>query len=417
MSRRPLIAAILGLGLVAAVAVGLASRPAADAPSDVAAQSGTPSTPRSTPVAAPTPTPTPPAPGHEVFGFVPYWEMDKGIAAHLAATDLSTLALFSVTHGRAGALATGERGYRAISGPIGSRIIREAHARKVHVQVVYTSFGIAKNAAFFGNVAVQDRTIAELVTLVGHLGVDGVNLDVEQMDPSFVSAYGLFVGRLRDALHAANPALQVSVATTAGAGGAAMAVAASVAGADRIFLMGYDYHWSGSAPGASSPIGRRDESSKFLASSLDLYRDLGVPVDRTVLGLPLYGMSWPVASPQIGADATGKGTIWIPRHHLDLLAGGAKAPTYDPLESVEFLAVPEASSWTAVYFDSAKSLTPKLALADERGLAGAGFWAVGYDRGVPGYGALIEAFRAGHIGARERALKATMTDHDIDAAH
>ena len=52
-------------------------------------------------------------------------------------------------------------------------------------------------------------------------------------------------------------------------------------------------------------------------------------------------------------------------------------------------------SWHAVYYDSPRSLTPKLALADERGLAGAGFWAIGYERGLPGYTELIAAFRGG----------------------
>ena len=44
--------------------------------------------------------------------------------------------------------------------------------------------------------------------------------------------------------------------------------------------------------------------------------------------------------------------------------------------------------------DSAATLTPKLALANERGLAGAGFWAIGYERGQPDLTALIAKFRA-----------------------
>ena len=411
MRRRPIIAAILAIGLVVATMVGLASRPAGVAPPGRAAQIG--ASPATT--AGPTPTPSPPIPGHEVYGFVPYWEMDKGIAAHLATIDLTTVALFSVTHGRTGALATGERGYRAIDGAVGRQIVREAHDRRVRVELVYTSFGKAKNAAFFGDLAIQDRAIGELVALVDHAGVDGINVDVEQMDPGLVPAYGLFVGRLRDAVRAAHPAHQVSVAATGGEGGAAMALAASLAGADRIFLMGYDYHWSGSGPGASAPLSRRDENPKTLGWSLDLYRDIGVPVDRTVLGLPLYGMSWPVASPQIGAHQTGPGAIWIPRQHLGVLAGGPSKTTYDPLESVAFLSVPNGSTWKAIYFDSPDSLTPKLALADERGLAGAGFWAVGYERGLSGYGPLIESFRSGHIAARARVLQASMTDRAIDA--
>jgi hypothetical protein len=60
---------------------------------------------------------------------------------------------------------------------------------------------------------------------------------------------------------------------------------------------------------------------------------------------------------------------------------------------------PEPPGWNAVYYDSPRSLTPKLALADERGLAGAGFWAIGYERGLPGYTELIAKFRAGDLEA------------------
>ena len=91
---------------------------------------------------------------------------------------------------------------------------------------------------------------------------------------------------------------------------------------------------------------------------------------------------------------------------------------YEPTESVEFYSVPTASAsasasasiagvpasaspepvaWDAVYYDSPRSLTPKLRLADDRGLAGAGFWAIGYERGLPGYTELIATFKAGKL--------------------
>ena len=71
----------------------------------------------------------------------------------------------------------------------------------------------------------------------------------------------------------------------------------------------------------------------------------------------------------------------------------AAAASADPLAS------PTTTQWHAVYFDSPRSLTPKLALADERGLAGAGFWAIGYERGLPGYHELIKTFAAGTLEA------------------
>jgi spore germination protein YaaH len=393
MTRRPVVAVVL----VLAVSIGLAvtlSRPAAtdraaegpDVPSPAVAGSAGGVTPSPIPV-----------PGHEVYGFVPYWEMDATIADHLAATDLTTIGLFSVTHRKNGSLSTGENGYKRITGPTGRRIIAEARDRGARTELVYTSFGTAKNDAFFTNPDARDRTVGELVALAGDLGVDGINVDVEQLGIEHIPAYGEFVGRLRTALREANPKGQVSVATTANQRGAAMALAASLAGADRIFMMGYDYRVGGSEPGASAPLARRDGSGKTLSWSLDLYRDAGVPPERTILGLPLYGVVWPVSGPEIGAAATGPGEVWVPRRNLATLESPSASPAYDAIEDVEVLAVPNGDGWQAVYYDTPQSLAPKLGLADERGLAGAGFWAVGYERGLPAYTSLIEKFHSGKL--------------------
>jgi hypothetical protein len=347
-----------------------------------------------------------PVPGHEVFGFVPYWEMVGDIAGDVAATHLTTLALFSVTHTKAGAIDTRQTGYQRITGDIGSRLIRAAHGRGVAVQLVYTSFGSARNQAFFGSSTTQDATIAALVALAARIGVDGIDVDVEQLGDDLVAAYGAFVGRLRVALRAAIPDGRVSAATASGLTGAAMARAASDAGADRIFLMGYDYHYAGSDVGASAPLARRDGASQDLGWSLDLYASLGVPVQKTILGLPLYGMRWRVAGPELGAPRLGDGAIWVPADNPDFLADPPSPAELDPVEVVDFYAVAPTVSpapddsratagWQAIYVDSPATLAPKLALADDRGLAGAGFWAIGYVRGLAGYKELIARFGAG----------------------
>ncbi len=392
MTRRPLVAALLAALAVTSAFIFVVSRPAADGSdlSGVAPGIGTATPPERTAIPIP-------IPGHEVYGFVPYWEMDTGIADHLERTDLTTLALFSVTHRKNGTLAAAERGFKKIDGPIGRDLIAGAHERGVRVELVYTSFGQGKNAAFFTAPEAQDRTIAELVALAADLGVDGINVDVELLAAEHVQAYGEFVGRLRSAIRAVDGDAQVSVATQANVTGMSMAVAAATAGADRIFMMGYDYHWSGSEPGASAPLDRRDGSEKDLAWSLDLYRDAGVPAERTILGLPLYGMSWPVVGPELGAASSGRGSVWVPADNLGTLRDRTLVSVLDPLEMVEHLAVPDGDGWRAIYFDSPVSLTPKLALADARGLAGAGLWAVGYERGLVDYTRLIATFRAGEL--------------------
>src|SRR3977135_1258523 len=104
MTRRP----IIGLGAVAVVVTialvfALGSGPATPTPGCAAAVTGSGGTPSGDASAAPT---SHPVPGHEVFGFVPYWEMNGDIAQHLAKTPLTTLALFSVTHTTDGTIDT-----------------------------------------------------------------------------------------------------------------------------------------------------------------------------------------------------------------------------------------------------------------------------------------------------------------------
>jgi spore germination protein YaaH len=356
-----------------------------------------------------------PVPKHEVYGFVPYWEMDDTIADHIAATDLTTLGLFSVTHKRNGTIDK-QTGLQRIEGDIGRAMIRAAHDRGTRVEIVYTSFGTTKNRRFYDDPKAQDRWIDELVGLVQEIGVDGINVDVEAIPIDLVPAYGAFVGRLRTTLRERVPGAQLSVATQGNEIGAAMAVVAAAAGADRIFLMGYDYRTAGTQPGASAPIDRMDGQEKDLRWSLDLYATLGVPSEKLLLGLPLYGVMWPVIAPGFLAPSSGRGDAWVPRRNLGVFENPNFSPTYEPTESVEFYTVPTAfavgagsstvspspaspipTAWDAVYYDSPRSLTPKLRLADDRGLAGAGFWAIGYERGLPGYTEMIAAFRAGQL--------------------
>jgi spore germination protein YaaH len=153
---------------------------------------------------------------------------------------------------------------------------------------------------------------------------------------------------------------------------------------------------------------RRDGAEQDLAWSLDLYEALGVPVEKTVLGLPLYGIRWRVTGPEIGAARLGNGAIWVPADNPRFLAAPPAPAELDPIEIVEFYAVAPTVSprpgdsratagWQAIYVDSPRTLEPKLALADERGLAGAGFWAVGYERGIPAFTELMARFASGRI--------------------
>ncbi|HYN70281.1 MAG TPA: glycosyl hydrolase family 18 protein [Candidatus Eisenbacteria bacterium] len=380
--------------------------------------------------AEPIPSAPPPLGETELYGYLPYWQMNQAMVARLREIPVTTLALFSVSAAEDGTLDQTQLGYRRMTGDIGQELIAAARARRASVEIVFTSFGLAQNHRYFGEPNVRgavDRsggghdplweqpradpssvsstppwkqTIPELVGLVEALGVDGINVDVELLYSDDFDGYIDFLAELRAALKEAVPKASLSVASTASMHGAVQARAAILAGVDRVFLMGYDYHWSGSQPGGSAPLDRRDGVSN-LKWSIGQYASMGVPPEQTLLGLPLYGMSWPVSGPGRGAVSVGKGVAWIPANHTELLLDSTFALSRDTLELAEYFVTHDEDGWRATFFDSPDTLRSKLALARDKGFAGAGFWARGYERDLPGYVELMEEFRAGEIGREQ----------------
>jgi spore germination protein YaaH len=413
-ARAAAIASVVFLagGTAAAAGLGLPGMPgwagpavatASQSPADSLAPDASPS-PSEGASPAPTPTPLPligsptsPMSAHlsgDVYGYLPYWEMDSSTEDYIDWNALSVISLFSVTQDATGDLNATTAGYRAVTSERGRRIAATARSRGVRVEIAFTTFGTDKNAAFFGSQAAQLTAVDQLRALVADVGADGVNVDAELISGTWFPAYGAFVGTLRAALRADNPEATVSVATNGSASGARMAKTAVDNGVDRVFLMGYGYRSSGSDPGAIAPLAYRGSTSKLdLSGSLDLYAAQGVPNGRIMLGLPYYGLTWATDGPALGDPATAGGRTFIPARNLDRLSSASAALQYDAGESISWFPFQDASAgtWSQTFYDTPQSLGPKYQLAIERHLAGVGIWALGYDRGLPGYWDLLKA--------------------------
>jgi putative cell wall-binding protein/spore germination protein YaaH len=355
----------------------------------------------------------------EVYGYLPYWEIDAGTDAYLRYDLLTDIALFSVTVDGNGALVTNAPGYRAITGPYAPAIIANAHAAGVRVDLTFTSFNFDKNTAFFTNPTAMANAVASLAGLVDRLGLDGVSVDVESLYNEQFAAYGAFVGQLRTALRATNPAARVSVATNGNVSGTGMANQALANGADRVFIMGYSYRTAGSSPaGNVAPVVRAD-GGLSLSTTAALYASKGVPADRILLGLPYFGRTWPTASSDLHAPATGSGTAFFPGEDLPAVPPGTPIG-YDDVEHSAWFAVqdPTSGAWSQTYFDNERSLRAKYDYAAALGYAGVGIWTLGYDRGATGYWqAIAGSFGAVRVAGTDRyATAAAASGHVFQPA-
>jgi spore germination protein YaaH len=319
----------------------------------------------------------------EVMGYLPYWELTDETVATLDYGHLTTIAFFSVGIDGSGHLLRSAPGYTALMSDRATDVITSAHRAGVRVVVSFTSFGLASNAAFFADPAAQATFVDEAAALVAARGLDGADLDVELLPGASIRAYAATAGTLAARLREANSIAFTSVATAAGSNGDEMAAAALAAGVAYAFLMGYDYRTNGSSvAGSVGPLARAD-GGLSLSQSLDNYAAAGVPLERVILGLPMYGRTWPTLDGSLHAPVAADQSGQVFRYRqLDQLRarGTVLGEDVDGVEeSARLVYEVDGQVWQA-YYDSAETLALKLGLVSSRRLAGAGFWALGYDR-------------------------------------
>lgn len=407
--------ALLVLTLLVAVMPASAASPAPSVPAEppVASASATPSaTPRPSPTPLPLPSLTPVAPlvepgpalTREVVAYLPYWIAQHAELPWDPATEpwivdgrLTDLVLFSIGVARNGSLRLDEPGARWILGPDAARVISAAHERGIRVLVSFTSFGRERNEALMGRDRAIDRFAREAAELVAARGLDGADLDVEQLPSDRFSGYGRMVRRLSRALRANDPDARLTAATNGNRSGARMASLAIRRGADRVFLMGYAYRGpTSTVTGNIAPLVRSD-GGLGLRGSLELYREREVPFDRIIVGLPAYGMTWATRGPELHARRAPAAVSPRGTSTLFRVVGprpGATQVTFDsdPIEGSARVTwyQPERASWFQTYYDTPTTLRAKYLLAHEADLAGVGMWTLGYDWGDPGYPALVD---------------------------
>jgi spore germination protein YaaH len=356
------------------------------APGTTTARTVSPTAPSATAV-------QPSAPAHhlsaEVVGYLPYWEMNAATFADIDLTKVSSIVLFSIGWDASGHLVSDAPGYRAIARSETTAFVAKAKAAGVRVLLSFTSFGATKNATFFSSPTARANFVSEAAAFVTARGLDGADVDVELISGTYFDAYASTAGALRAALRKSNPAAQVTVATNGNVSGARMAAKAIAAGADRAFLMGYAYRTAGSAPGVIDPL-TRPAPSLSLNASLDLYVKYLVPLDRVILGLPLYGRGWPTQTASVGSPVrTGianSGAAFFLEDLATMRATGTLlAEDYVPVEEGTRLVRSVSGVIWQSFYDSRSNLETKMRVVLQRRLAGAGLWALGYSTGRPEY--------------------------------
>jgi hypothetical protein len=326
------------------------------------------------------PPPAPPAdpPDKVVYGYLPYWTVgpDEVPWAHL-----THLAIFNVDLESDGSVSSQSRW---------TGVAREAvslgHAAGVKVHLCITSFDGDVMDAVLASPSRRAVTIDALAELVETYGADGVNVDFEGLPVARRADLVTFVTELRARVG------EVWLATPAVDWNDAWDYPALAAASDGLFIMGYAYHYTGGGAGPNSPLSAGDLWSRWaLDWTVADYLATGAPADKIVLGLPTYGQEWPVADATgVPADTTDDG--WSVVYSTAVADAATYGRAYDAGSDTPWYA---SSSTRQAWYDDADSLSVKMEWAVDQGLAGFGFWAIGYDGNDPVLWAAVDA--ASHL--------------------
>ncbi|HWB80857.1 MAG TPA: glycosyl hydrolase family 18 protein [Nannocystaceae bacterium] len=301
-----------------------------------------------------------------VYGYYAYW---LGSVADLPWDRLTHVAIFSVDVDGNGNLSGTEHWT-----DVAEQALALAEPYGVHLHLAVTSFDAGVLDTMLSNPSARATAVDQLGELVEMYGGHGVAVDFEGMDAGNIGDLTDFVEELAARVG------EVSVATPAVDWAQAYDYPQLAAAAQSLFIMGYDYHWRGGDPGPVAPLfGGGAWGQYALEWSVADYLATGVPPEKIVLGLPLYGYTWPTVDDSVPGVASGDAS--------SILFSDAKAEAamigaqWDDVTHTPYY-FPNGNTQT--WYDDAASLDDRIAWAiEDQALGGIGFWALNYDGNDP----------------------------------
>ncbi|HEX2470437.1 MAG TPA: glycosyl hydrolase family 18 protein [Candidatus Limnocylindrales bacterium] len=346
----------------------------------------------------------------EVFGFLPYWQLNSS-TLRIQYDKISTIAYFGVGTDAAGNLLKRNADGSITTGWSGwtssrlTSIINAAHSTGTRVVLTVQNFawnssGKTRQKALLGSSTARLRLARQIAAAVRDRGADGVNLDFEPLVSGYETRFTALVRTIRAELDKVRKGYQITFDTTGFIGNYPIEAATAPGGADAIFIMGYDYRGSSSSPvGSVAPLSRsgydiRDTVAAYAAR---------VPASKLILGVPYYGRAWStstnlVHATNISGTKYGASSAVIYTTAVPFFEQYGKR--YETTEQVAWTVYRRehctstygcVNPWRQLYVDDAMALRAKYDVVNRYNLRGAGIWALGYDGTRPELWGAIQA--------------------------
>lgn len=326
-------------------------------------------------------------PNWEVFGFAPYWKLSN--LNNVDWDTLSTFAYFSLPINSDGSIDRTSYEWQVFEGEQLSRLYVKARDHNVRRVVTLTQMDAATIEKFLEDASSWETLAKESATILVARDLDGVNIDFEYIPSNdylrvrfsqFIEAYSRV---LRE--NSKDPYITVSVLASSVRFNKIYDIARIANSADAVFMMAYDFYYSGSdKAGPSAPLyGYNAGRGPFwydVSTAVDDFLQV-VPGDKIIMGVPYYGWNYPTNEPgpeaQRGWGRAFATTSEKAQNNKLLLT----TPTsgWDSQAQVAWRGYWDSGGWHVVYMEDEKSLEAKFEYIRGKNLKGVGIWALGFD--------------------------------------
>lgn len=293
----------------------------------------------------------------------------------------------------------------SLGGPDGSVVskadpayVREAKKRKVRVEPLFSNgFDPERTRAFLLDPAARARSVAGILAYCSRLGLDGINLDFENVFDEDRDRLTAYVEELARALRGKGLRISVDVTVVSDKPNWSACYDRVALGriADAVVLMAYDEHWrNGPESGPVASIGWVERSVAELAAL--------VPPGKIWLGIPLYTREWEESLADGAWKKTGARALSMAEAEARLAANGA-VPSWDADAGLYYGEYRKNGRRYRIWLEEERSLALKVALVKRYGLGGAAAWRRGFEK--PEAWRVLEDLRKGPKPVRMGEVK------------
>ncbi|WP_113671152.1 glycoside hydrolase family 18 protein [Vallitalea guaymasensis] len=278
----------------------------------------------------------------------------------------------------------------SLTPPIGDEpVINAAYSKRVAPLMVITNideggFSIENATALLNDEEAQDRLLDEAIAIMKEKGYLGIDFDFEYLGAENRKPYIDFLKKAKKRLKEEDERYTLSVALAPKIGDDQVGILYEGHDyreigkiVDFIFIMTYEWGWSGGPPRAVSPINEVRRVVEYALSH--------VPSEKIMMGIPLYGYDWTLPFVEGGKFAKSIGF----KDGVELARKYNRQIQFDEeSQSPFFRYIDEEGKEHEVWFEDARSLQAKFDLVKELDLRGFFYWVLA--RAAPQNWELVE---------------------------